>query len=95
MGVYAITSCLSEPGSPEPACSVLYAGKSAQEWVQQPLSGAMEASWAWELPAGEKGFAVNDEAQLFIDSPVDDASAMLVCSKSLSLSSSTILQLLP
>lgn len=82
-GLYAITACLSEPGSSQPACSVLYAGRTEEEWAQQPFIGSMEGSWAWELPAGANGFAVNEEAHLVIESPVDDASALLVCSGTL------------
>jgi hypothetical protein len=59
---------------------VLYVGKTAQEWVESPFSGVLAASWSWALPAGAKGFAVNDTAEIVIDSPVDNASAMVVCS---------------
>lgn len=82
VGVYAITACLSEPGDPQPACSVTYAGKSDEEWAQRPFSGVMEASWAWELPTVDSGFEVNEEAELLIDSPVDGASALLARSHS-------------
>ena len=66
VGVYAITACLSEPGDPQPACSVTYAGKSDEEWAQRPFSGVMEASWAWELPTVDSGFEVNELSLIHI-----------------------------
>jgi hypothetical protein len=83
VGMYAITACLSKPVTAQPACSVLYVGLTEQEWEQRPFSGVLAARWSFELPEGAKGFAVNDTAKLVIDSPVDNASAMLVCSEGL------------
>jgi hypothetical protein len=78
VGIYGIVACLSLTDDPQSACSVLFSGRLQQEWDSAPLSGPLEATWTWKLPAESDGFNAGGQADITIDSPVGNASALLV-----------------
>ena len=77
VGIYAVVACVEPPGEDVRVCQLLLRGLLDIEWQVQPLDSAPRGDWRWAL-GNDTGFTVGGTADLWLESPVNGSTALLV-----------------
>jgi hypothetical protein len=77
-GIYALVACTAPKDFSDTVCAVTYRGKLDREWEDVPFAGPLPSTWQWRLPEDAEGFLVGGDAHLELESPVDNATMLLV-----------------